>query len=35
MGLVAILAWLWWRTLPEPAMASAVIDRSGDLPPAE
>ena len=33
MGLIAILSWAWWRTLPEPAFASAVIARQELTPP--
>jgi len=28
MGAIAILAWLFWRRLPEPAMASVIIETS-------
>lgn len=37
MGLTAILGFLWWRRLPEPAMAREIVSRGSDLPapPAE
>jgi hypothetical protein len=25
MGLVTLLSWLWWRMLPEPALAGTVL----------
>ena len=37
MGLIATLSWAWWRTLPEPIFASAVLARQSPIvpPPAE
>jgi DHA1 family bicyclomycin/chloramphenicol resistance-like MFS transporter len=38
MGLIATLSWAWWRTLPEPVFAGAVIARQTPPtmpPPAE
>lgn len=33
MGLVASLSWLWWRTLPMPALGSFVASRQNTPPP--
>jgi len=30
MGILAIVCWTWWRTLPEPAMAQHTVSRSGE-----
>jgi hypothetical protein len=27
MGLITLCSWLWWRSLPEPAMAGTVLSR--------
>lgn len=38
LGFTAIGCWVWWRSLPEPAMASMVLTRSPDgssAPPAQ
>lgn len=36
MGLMSILAWAWWRRLPEPPLAGAVMARApGTIPPAD
>lgn len=38
LGFTAVGCWLWWRILPEPAMASIVLARGSDetnVPPAE
>nr|WP_312860528.1 hypothetical protein [Mesorhizobium sediminum] len=37
LGILAILCWAWWRSLPEPAMASVVLARTAETqpPPAE
>ena len=33
LGLLAVLCWAWWRSLPEPAMASVVLARTVETPP--
>ncbi|MEO4001131.1 multidrug effflux MFS transporter [Mesorhizobium sp. CAU 1732] len=33
MGMLAVVSWLVWRTLPEPAFASAVLAREPQVPP--
>lgn len=33
LGILAILCWAWWRSLPEPAMASVVLARTAETPP--
>lgn len=37
MGMIAVGSWLWWRMLPEPVLASAVVARElvPAVPPAE
>lgn len=33
LGLLAIICWVWWRSLPEPALASVVLARTAETPP--
>lgn len=37
LGLISLVCWAWWRSLPEPALASVVITRNPETatPPAE
>lgn len=32
LGLLSISSWLWWRRLPEPAMANVVLARTSETP---
>jgi DHA1 family bicyclomycin/chloramphenicol resistance-like MFS transporter len=33
LGLVTLGSWLWWRSLPEPAMAGVVLSGRAGHPP--
>lgn len=37
LGLLALVCWIWWRSLPEPALANVVLTRKPETPtpPAE